>query len=104
MSSTSSSLHAAAQLVASQFARTIRTVEDAPGGPAGPAGPVSPGAPGGPSGPGSPFAASGAFPQPARLTATAIAISARYNGTPFGQWWIGSHLDWTQNDASPFLW
>ena len=59
----------AAQLVASQLARTTRIAPDAPGGPAGPRGPASPLSPGGPAGPASPFSPCDDFAQPARLTA-----------------------------------
>src|ERR1700730_14917079 len=82
MSSTSSSLHCAAQLVASQFERTIRVAGDPPAGPAGPAGPggpASPAVPGGPAGPGSPFS------QPTRPTDNVIAIRARYRRMAFPQ-------------------
>jgi len=77
MSRISSSLHPAAQLAASQFARIVRRA--APGGPAGPAGPTSPV---GPGGPGSPFAPSNAWPQPARPAATAIAVTMWSSRTP----------------------
>src|ERR1700674_3416644 len=82
MSSTSSSLHCATQLVASQFERTIRIAGDPPGGPAGPAGPAgptSPAVPGGPAGPGSPLS------QPTRPTDNVIAIRARYRCMAFPQ-------------------
>jgi hypothetical protein len=108
MSRTSSSPHCTAQLVESQFERTIRIAVDSPGGPAGPAGPASPFSPGGPAGPGSPFAPCGPCPQPMSPMANVLAINAPYRRIalrhapgPQAAWLARSITNANLLDASP---